>query len=260
MPILRATIELKSDYSNFYNILAFKSQYLVYTGLGDEITRTLTSFLFDLDFNNIKPTESKDKVKISQLFESFYDIEFSSNSNREGYTVSETRQKKRISFKLPVDYNDTIKYFKFYVILYIYKDLLFLILLKDKSNPATILNRIKTLSTSLTSHILEQPRYKNISYGFFNILNQQMINENNLSALAIMSRAQLLIFLSVFFKDQNSKDKNVIYSYYLIAGEEAIYVNIVNGRITWIYSTDIERYDVLNEFFIFKENAKGYII
>ena len=261
MPIVRTVVELKNDYQNFYDLLAFKSSYLIHTSLNDEVTKTLTSLLFDMSINESRAIESRPYIKFSKFFESFYDLELAIGTKNSNFVLSEFHNKKRISFNLPVIYGDDVKYYKFYPIFIVENDVLVLLLLKNKSVPVELLNRMKSLANSVNKPFMtDQPKSNNIFLGFFNVLNHHITNAVDMLGLGKMSKGELLIFVSTFFNRQEKRDRRTIYSYYMLVGESAIIFNLVNERITWIYSTDIDKYDVIDEFCMLKENVKSIIL
>ena len=261
LPIVRTIIELKNDYPNFYDLMAFKSSYLIYTGLTDDIAQTLISLLFDMDIKSSRSIESKQKITFSRFFENFYDLEFLDSLTKTEYTLTETRSKKHLSFNIPVTSNSETKYYKFYTTFIIHNDMLILLLLKNKSASPALLTRLKSIPKLLnTPFTNDQPKSKNIYLGFFNILNQSITNAIDMTGLAKMRPGEILLFASTFFSKQENGEKNEVYFYYMVIGETAVAFNLVNGRITWIYSTDIDRYDVIDEFCLLRENVKTIVL
>lgn len=261
LPIVRTAIELKNDYSNFYDLIAFKSSYLIYTGLDDDVVKTIISLLFELDISTTRSMESRSRVTFSKFFESYYDLEFLETFNKSEYTLTEARNKKHFSFNLPVNSNNNTKFYKFYANFIVDNDIVIILLLKNKLTTPALLNRAKNIPKIIsTTFANDQLKSKNLYFGFFNILNQNITNAVDIAGISLMNRAMLLFFVSCFFNKQEKEDKNDIYSYYMIVGDEAVMFNLVNSRITWIYSSDIDKYDVIDEFFLLRESVKMIVI
>jgi len=261
LPIVRTILEMNNDYSNFYDLMVFKSSYLLYTRLEDDIVKTLTSILFDFDVKTSRLIESKPKIRFSKFFENFYDFEFLDTIDKDEYVLSEMRNKKHFSFNLPVKNNDDVRYYKFYATFIIEKDLIFILLLKNKMVPQPLINKLKLISKNFNIPFNgDIPKTKNLYFGFFNILNQSMTNAIDLYCCNKMSRGEVLVFISNFFKKQDKAENKDIFCYYLTVGYQSAIMNIVNGRITWIYSTDIDKYDVIDEFHLLKEKIKTIVI
>lgn len=260
MHIARTIIELKNDYDNFYDIMAFKSSYLIYSTLEDEVIRTVVSLLFDLDVNTSRSMDSRSRIIFSSFFEKFYDFEFLDTLNKPDYVISQTRNQKNFSFNLPVTAGDETKYFKFYATFIVDKDMLILLFMKNKSTVPALINRVKNIPKVFNSPFSDQPKSKNLYFGFFNIFNQYMTNAVDITGAEKMNKGLLLFFVSQFFNKQDANQREGVYSYYMMVGDEALIFNLINGRITWIYSSDVEKYDVFDEFYLLKESIKTIII